>query len=176
MREDYENFIKEAKLNPKRFRCAFAFENFDPDHQDFPDAADFNLFLIDKGLKRAATFPLAEWRATELLHPGKEFDIVVDGAGHPQAALKARKIKILPFKEVGMDHIYRTGEIDLDLKSWQSLVRSYCEQQKLEFSENMQIVCVDFKVLYLRPNDLNQKFQNHLQKNQLENDTKNSMK
>lgn len=143
----YEEFIREAQLNPKKFRMAFAFENESNHKIEDKEAANFNAHLVLKGWKTTAAISVPDFEAMQpkLAVDGK-YDIVLDGEGKPVAAIQFTKIKKLKFSEVPEEFAKKDGESD-SLEQWRRLIRTMLEEREQYFPE-MDIVCLEFKKIY----------------------------
>ncbi|RZI48404.1 ASCH domain-containing protein [Lactococcus kimchii] len=146
----YEGFIKEAGLDEKNFRWAWAFCNEVNAEITEPELADELLDLVLQGKKTATASALLDYGPDEPLPTvdGK-FDILLDGQGQPRAAITTSKVYIKKFTEVTEQHAFKEGEGDRSLAYWRQVHQEFWGGFKL-FNPEMEVVCEEFKVLYAK--------------------------
>ena len=145
----YREFMKKAKLNPKKFRTAFAFETeLNEEVKINKEPANLNVYLILQGWKKTAVATMEEYLSmSDKFAADGKFDIVLDGDGEPAVAIEMVDVRIMKFNEVPESFAVRDGESQ-SLAEWRALMKTMIEQQNVAFSPDMEIVCLDFRKIY----------------------------
>lgn len=120
-----------------------------------PEHADELLALVLDGTKTATAS--AHWayevEGQEIPRPG-ELSIVLDGAGHPRALVRAVAVDVVPFSQVGEEHARAEGEGDRSLAHWREvhgrLFTAELTEAGRTFSDDMLVVCEGLQLLYPR--------------------------
>ncbi len=143
----YENFMKKAGLDVRKFRQAFAFENESEKTILDKEAANFNAYLVVKGWKTATVTSVKNFKkmSSSLLNENK-FDLVLDGEGEPVAAIQFIKVEVVKFYDVTEEFARKDGESE-NIRQWRALARSFFEEQG-EFALDMDVVCMEFRKIY----------------------------
>ena len=137
----YEEFIKEANLNPENFGGAWSFGNN-------PPMADEILDLVLQGKKRATASALLDYNPDEdLPEVDGKYELLLDGKGCPRVAIQTSKVYITKFNEVTKEHAFKEGEGDRSLAYWRQAHENFFREIGC-FSPDMDIVCEEFEVLY----------------------------
>jgi uncharacterized protein YhfF len=116
---------------------------------DSPDQQNELCALILSGRKRA-TASLAQWYGPDgekLPEPG-DLTIILDGAGTPRGVIQITAVETLPFNQVTAAFAAEEGEGDGSLAYWQSEHRRFFAAAHGSFSEDMQIVCERFTLIW----------------------------
>ncbi len=110
-----------------------------------------NLILLKK--KTATSTALWDYEY-ENEDPPKigDYTIILNGQGVPKAIIQTIKIDIMPFNEVSEAFAYKEGEGDQSLDFWRKVhedfFRFVCDDIGKSFSEDMPVVCEEFKLVY----------------------------
>jgi uncharacterized protein YhfF len=88
----------------------------------------------------------------EALPAEDEYSVIFDGSGEAQCVIQTTKINVVPFNEVTEAFAKKEGEGDLTLEYWRNVHRDYFTEElkdyEKEFTEEMMVVCEDFKIVY----------------------------
>ena len=120
---------------------------------DTPELADEFGQLVVKGIKTSTCSALWEWEADghSLPHPGL-VSIVLDSQDQPLCIIEITEVYVCRFKNVDEEFAQTEGEGDLSLEYWRKANKKFFSRRlpKIgkEFSEDMPLVCVLFKVIY----------------------------
>lgn len=80
------------------------------------------------------------------------YSLITDFDGNPKCIIKTIEINIKPFNEVDEVFAAKEGEGDLSLAHWKQVHWEYfarkCKELGKQASENMLVVCEEFKVIY----------------------------
>jgi len=120
---------------------------------DSPEMADELGALIAQGIKTATCSALWEWQAKGNPIPEAGYiTIALDGRGEPICIVETIEISIHKYNEVDADFARGEGEGDLSLNYWREAHRNYFSRvlPKIdrEFSEDMPLVCEQFRLIY----------------------------
>jgi len=100
--------------------------------------------------KQRATTGSGIGRKGELPQAG-DYNIVTDWHGTPYCVIKTTAVTIMPFDEMTFDLCDREGTYD-NLEAWRADHKRFFtelgKERGFEFTEDMPIVFVDFKVMY----------------------------
>ena len=122
---------------------------FGLDAQTADELAD----LSEQGIKTAtaSAHALYELENSPLPHVGG-LNIVLDSAGEARIIIETTKVTVCPFAEVTEEQAYKEGEGDRSLEFWRAVHRDVFSRELepfgLPFSEDMLVVCEEFKVIY----------------------------
>ena len=111
--------------------------------------------LVLDGIKQA-TSPSLWWHQAnnEALGQVGDLNIVTNWAGEAQCIIETTKVSIVPFNEITEQYALLEGEGNKSLKYWQQVHWQYYQREleHTEFtpSEDMPIVCEEFKVVFKR--------------------------
>ncbi len=118
-----------------------------------PEMADELGALIADGIKTATCSALVEWEHEEedLIQPG-ELTIVLDGKDQPMCIIETTEVFIKPFNQIDEKFAYDEGEGDRSLAYWRQAHRGFFNEILpsigASFSEDMQLVCERFRLIY----------------------------
>jgi uncharacterized protein YhfF len=120
---------------------------------DSPALADELGALIVQGIKTATCSALWEWQAEGNPIPEEGYiTVALDARGEPLCVVETVEISIRKYNEVDADFAREEGEGDLSLKYWREAHRNYFSRVLLkigkDFSEDMPLVCEQFRVIY----------------------------
>lgn len=119
---------------------------------DDPEIADQQLQFVLDGVKRATASSVAEYDAADMPLPEEgEMSILLDGGGHPRALIRMTEVRVVPFADVGDDHVALEG--DESLEAWRARYRALfrSEPDVAAFDERMPVVLEQFELLVPRP-------------------------
>jgi len=120
---------------------------------DNKKSADELAKLVKQGIKRATTglYYSYEVEGDKLPEVG-EISIVVNWDNEAQCIIQTKKVSITPFNEVSEEFARREGEGDKSLEYWRrehiDFFTKELESEKLDFSEDMLVVCEEFELIY----------------------------
>lgn len=126
----------------------------------FGGSADLNAqlnALVASGKKTATASLLWEWEFDQdpLPTPG-QCDALLGWANEFLGIISATRISVVPFREVSQEFAALEGEGDLSLDFWRdvhwSCFKRDCGRFGKEASEDMPVVCQEFKLEYLHDN------------------------
>lgn len=119
----------------------------------FGDDPDTLAELVRKGIKTAtcSAYPLYEIDGEEL--PGEgELSVILDSGDEAVCIIRTEKVWVQRYCDTGADHAFKEGEGDRSLAYWRKVHEAFFREEMkeygLEFSEEMQIVCEEFKVVW----------------------------
>lgn len=124
--------------------------------RSFGENADEAAAAILNGTKTATSTPHPLYAKEErpLPYVG-EYSVVVDSQESAICIIQTQKVYVLPFDKITAEHAEMEGGRDKSLKNWKQLHKvtfaKKLEAVDLPFSENMRVVCEQFKVVY-KPN------------------------
>jgi uncharacterized protein YhfF len=116
-------------------------------------AADKCAELVVRGIKTATSSLLREYEIEgEELPAAGQYHIITDWAGKAKAVIRLTRVEQVPFDEVGAGFAAMEGEGDRSLDYWREVHRRFFRQLLEEhgerFSEDMTLVCEEFKVVW----------------------------
>jgi uncharacterized protein YhfF len=109
--------------------------------------------LVKKEIKTATSslYLLYELDRKEIPQKGN-MNVITDWDGIAQAVTETISVSLVTFKDVGKDFAKKEGEGDRSLDYWRKVHVEFFTKELLnfgkEFSENMLIVCEEFKLVY----------------------------
>ena len=115
--------------------------------------ADRLAHLVERGQKTATSsaHPLYELENEPLPAVG-EYSVILDSDERPVCIIQTTRVAVIPFCEVTAEHAYKEGEGDKSLAYWREVHRSFftdcLDEVGLEFSDDMKVVCEEFRVVY----------------------------
>ena len=116
--------------------------------------ADELLTLVLRGKKTATSSSLWDYQAARAPLPVVgTLSIVLDSVGAPRAVLEITQVSVVPFDGVDEAHAAAEGEGDRTLDSWRKVHESFWRlhsENPRGFSEDMPVVCEQFRVVYSR--------------------------
>ena len=119
----------------------------------FGDDADTLAQLVKDGIKTATCSAYCFYEMeNEALPAEGGYNIVLDSRNNAVCITQTTKVYVIPFSQVTSDHAYREGEGDRSLSYWRGVHRKFfteeLEAEGLEFSEDIPLVCEEFRVVY----------------------------
>lgn len=116
-------------------------------------SADELALLVKQGIKKATT-SLYYWYKNKREEPPKagDINIIENWDSEAQCIVQTKKISIVPFNEVSDGFAKLEGEGDKSLEYWRKvhidLFTNELKSEGLEFTEDMQVVCEEFELIY----------------------------
>ena len=111
------------------------------------------LVLNGEKTATASAYPLYEMENENLPKAG-EYSIVLDAADNAVCIIRTTAVSIIPFIDVTPEHACKEGEGDKSLAFWRDAHRKFfsdcLKEVGMEFTEDMQVVCEEFEVVYRR--------------------------
>lgn len=154
----YKDFIENLKLDPKKFRSAWAFcignpwENeADKEALDNPELLALSdklaQLVLDK-VKTATASDFASYARENEPLPKADgtYDIVLNSKGEPVCAIQTTKTYVTKFMEVTDAHAFKEGEGDRTLAYWRKAHEAFFRASG-NFSSEMEIYCEEFETL-----------------------------
>lgn len=142
-KELWLQFIKENNVNSSSYE-AWAFGG-NPDEL---------AKLVVEG-KKIATASLMYWYENEELPLPKagDYSVILDSKDDAKCIIQTTKVYVVPFNCVTKEHAQKEGEGDLSLSYWREVHREFFSSElssvNKSFSELMDVVCEEFKLVYL---------------------------
>ena len=120
---------------------------------DNPELQDELLDLVLKGRKRATTPSVKELElGGEQVPRIGDYNIILDGAGHPRAVIRTVSVKRTRFCDIDEEHAFEEGEDDRTLESFRrEHIKYYMRVGKamgFEFSKDMEVILERFELVY----------------------------
>ncbi|MHC1599150.1 MAG: ASCH domain-containing protein [Candidatus Methanofastidiosia archaeon] len=136
--EDPENTIKE-----------YSAWHFGNDEKSANELAK----LVKRGIKRATASSLwALEHDNESTPRVGEYSVITNWNGKAQCIIQTTKVDIVPFGEVSSEFAETEGEGDKSLFYWREVHKKFFAEELesigLKFSEEMLVVCEEFKVIF----------------------------
>lgn len=119
----------------------------------FGDDADLLASLVKEGIKTATSsnYIFYELENEELPQVGT-YSVVLDSKEEAVCIIQTTKVTVVPFNQVSEEHAYKEGERNRTLKDWQEIHKEFFGNELKsigkEFSEDMLVVCEEFKVVF----------------------------
>ncbi|WP_219106044.1 ASCH domain-containing protein [Austwickia sp. TVS 96-490-7B] len=159
---DIEAFWADARLRTRLSRPAGSLENqtlgpTPPLAWAFggvgaPEQADELLGLVLRGLKTATASSLWDYEYEgEALPEVGRLSIVLDGEGMPRALIQTTSVDIVPFDQVGPEHVVAEAEGDLSVEHWREVHEWFFRENSSNprgFQPDMPVVLERFAVIY----------------------------
>lgn len=117
------------------------------------DAADDLAELTVKGIKTAtaSAYPIYAIEGEELPKAG-EYSVIQRTDETAVCVVRTSRVYVVPFRDVSQEHAWREGEGDRSLDYWRKVHEEFfswdMKQAGLIFSEDMEVVCEEFCVVY----------------------------
>ena len=104
--------------------------------------------LVMAGKKTATcwTYALHE-QGNEPMQEAGDFYVVLDSKDEPLCIVRVTSVEVIPFKEVTPEFAAAEGEGDLSYEYWYEAHKWFFQEQGLEFSEDMRVVCERFELV-----------------------------
>lgn len=127
-------------------------EGADFEEWAFGAAPDELADLVKRGIKTAtaSAFQLYEIENESL--PKDGYSVILNSNDEAVCVIQTEKVYVIPFNEVSEEHAYKEGEGDRSLEYWREVHKKFftdcLAEAGLSFSEDMGVVCEEFKVVY----------------------------
>ncbi len=160
MQEEIEAFWADARLRVRLARISGCLGPLDlgpapPIAWSFggsPEQADELLGLVLSGWKTATASALWDYEFEgEALPEVGSLAIILDGDDHPRALIETTSVQIVPFNEVGLEHIVAEAEGDLSVAHWREVHEWWFRENSSNptgFTESMPVVLQRFSVVF----------------------------
>ncbi|GAB5055607.1 MULTISPECIES: ASCH domain-containing protein [Pediococcus] len=139
----WQTFVKEQQLNGAVY-SAWTFGST-------PEMANELADLTFRGIKTATTSAYDLYEEDEAYPQVGEYNMILDGHGHPVCITKTLAVEVVPYKNVTAEHAYYEGEGDRTLAYWRKVHEAFFKQEYKEagktFSEDMNCLCELFEVV-----------------------------
>lgn len=117
------------------------------------DAADDLARLTAEGIKTGTASAHALYELeNEPLPEADGCSVITFIDGTAACVIKTTRVYVVPFKDVSAEHAWREGEGDRGLDYWRKVHKAFFSQELkeagLEFTEEMNVVCEEFKVIF----------------------------
>lgn len=115
--------------------------------------ADLLVDLVLRGEKTATSsaYPLYEIENEPLPAVGK-YNIILNSENRAICIIQTTKVYVEEFKKVSKEHAFKEGEGDKSLAYWRKCHEEFftmcMNTVNKEFSEDMKVVCEEFKVVF----------------------------
>ena len=142
-------FLKENPDNKNKLKPGSFY--FCDNEKDANECAE----LVVKGIKQATAISLWWYKVNNEILP-KEGDrsIVTDWDGNAKAIIETTEVSLTPYNEITAEFAKIEGEGDKSLEYWKKVHKAYftreMEPYGEKFTENMIIICEQFKLIYKR--------------------------
>lgn len=117
------------------------------------DAADELAELTARGIKTAtaSAYPIYAMEGEELPKAGT-YSVILRTDETAVCIIRTSRVYVVPFREVSPEHAWREGEGDRSLAYWRKVHEEFftwdMDQAGSAFSEDMDVVCEEFSVVY----------------------------
>ncbi|MCC3669355.1 ASCH domain-containing protein [Terrisporobacter mayombei] len=118
-----------------------------------PEMPDILADLVLKGIKTATSsaYPCYVFEKAPL-PPVGGYNLILNTKGEAVCITETIKVYTIPFNQVNEQHAWKEGEFDRTLTSWKKCHSEVFSMELKEigeeFTENMLVVCEEFKVVY----------------------------
>lgn len=116
------------------------------------EQADELLELVLRGLKTATASSLWDYEHEgEMLPEVGRLSIILDGDGMPRALIQTTAVDIVPFDQVGPEHVVAEAEGDLSVEHWREVHEWFFRENSSSprgFRTDMPVVLERFAVIY----------------------------
>ena len=115
--------------------------------------ADLLASLVANGEKTAtaSAFPLYAVDKEPLPEVG-EYSVILDSEDNAVCIIQTKRVTVVPFNKVTEEHAFKEGEGDKSLAYWrkvhEEVFTEWMEEAGLEFTQDMEVVCEEFEVVY----------------------------
>lgn len=113
-----------------------------------------NLVIMGIKTATASAWPLYIVEKEPLPKEG-EYSIILDSKDNAVCVIQTTKVYTVPFREVTLEHAYKEGEGDRSLEYWRKIHKDFftecMEDAGLTFTEDMEVVCEEFQVVFVHP-------------------------
>ncbi len=139
----WQSFVSKHHLQNATY-SAWAFGNS-------PEMANELADLTFKGIKTATTSAYDLYEENEPYPQVGEYNIILDGSGHPVCITQTVVTEIMPYKNMTAEHAYHEGEGNRTLAYWRSVHEPFFRNEFKEagqtFTEDMTCFCEVFEVV-----------------------------
>ncbi len=109
--------------------------------------------LVLKGIKTATASAYPCYISENApLPPVGGYNLILNTKGEAICIIETTKVYTIPFNQVKEEHAYKEGEFDRTLISWRKCHSKFFSMELKEigqeFTEDMLVVCEEFKVVY----------------------------
>ncbi len=145
----WKEFLKSIGDNHHITNRSYQAWHFCDNKEDANELAE----LVLQGKKRATASAVWCYKAEgeSLPSPGN-YSIITDFSGSAKCVIETTLINVVPFNKVSAEFAAKEGEGDLSLEYWRKGHRDFFTRDMAEigreFSEDMPVVCEEFKVVY----------------------------
>lgn len=111
--------------------------------------------LVLTGVKTAtaSAYPLYELEGEALPQAG-EYSVILNAREEAVCIIRTEKVYVTPCRDVTAEQAWKEGEGDRSLAYWRRVHKEFFTQEMenagLAFSEEMGVVCEEFRVVYPR--------------------------
>ena len=118
-----------------------------------PENQDLLAELVLKGIKTATASAYPCYVAENApLPPVGGYNLILNTKGEAVCIIETVKVYTIPFNQVTEEHAFKEGEFDGTLAYWRQCHSEFFAKElkdiRQEFSEDMLVVCEEFKVVY----------------------------
>lgn len=118
-----------------------------------PEMPDFLADLVLKGIKTATASAYPCYIVENVpLPPVGGYNLILNTKGEAVCITETIKVYTTPFNQVREEHAWKEGEFDRTLTSWKQCHSEFFSKElkdiRQEFTEDMFVVCEEFKVVY----------------------------
>ncbi len=110
-----------------------------------------HLVVTGKKTSTSSAYPLYELENEPLPTVGK-YSVILDSNNNAVCIIQTKKVTIVPFHEVSVEHAYKEGEGNKTLDFWREAHEKFfaecLNQVGLKFTTDMKVVCEEFSVVY----------------------------
>lgn len=120
----------------------------------FGDAPDTLVRLVLEGMKvaTASAYDLYALDESEPMPKVGDYSVILDSQDNAVCIIKTIKLDVVPFNQVTSGFAFMEGEGDRSLAYWRRVHKEFftkeLKEYGLEFSEDMKVLCEEFKLLY----------------------------
>ena len=143
----WNDFLKENPSNKNKQKPVSLY--FCDNEKEANECAE----LVVKGIKQATTTSLWWYKTNnETLPKVGDRYIVTDWDGNAKAIIETTEVSLTPYNEITAEFAKIEGEGDKSLEYWKKVHKSYFTREMdrygEKFTENMIIICEEFKMIY----------------------------
>ncbi len=119
----------------------------------FGAEADLLAHLTATGEKNATSsaYQLYETENEPLPKAG-DYSVILDAQNNAVCVIQMQRVYVTAFHDVSAEHAFKEGEGDKSLAYWRKVHKEFftacLEEAHLKFSDDMKVVCEEFKVVY----------------------------
>ena len=129
--------------------------NHDADYTAWAFGAEAALLahLVETGEKTATSsaYQLYETENEPLPKAG-DYSVILDAQNNAVCVIQMQRVYVTAFHDVSEEHAFKEGEGDKSLAYWRKVHKEFftacLEEAHLKFSDDMKVVCEEFKVVY----------------------------